>query len=50
MNHRKNIKDNWCLVNIETGEIYAMNKDRNVLFSLGFELMKFDEHLLLAVL
>lgn len=50
MNHEKTMRTNWCLINVETGEILAMNKDRNILFSLGFELKKLDETLLLAVI
>ena len=50
MKHEKTMKNNWCLIDIETGEIIAMNKDRNILFSIGFQLMKLDKTLLLAVL
>lgn len=50
MNHEKTMKTNWCLINVETGEILAMNRDINILFNLGFELKKLDEALVLAVI
>ena len=50
MNHEKTMRTNWCLINAETGEILAMNKDRDILFSLGFELKKLDEALVLTVI
>ena len=50
MKHKKTMMNNWCLIDTETVEILAMNKDRNILFSIGFKLMKLDKTLLLAVL